>query len=77
MLKIGFIALLLASCATTNSSQNKEMVSTDTAIQLSRTGYIRSCIQAHKYHQPEEKWGKLCHKEAENYIEEILKMLAN
>jgi copper chaperone CopZ len=81
-LSIFAILFLISSCATTDKEalpkvKNKEPIDVDTAIQLARTGYVRSCIQAHKSHEPKKKWGAHCRKEGDAYIKEIFLFLTN
>lgn len=75
-----FFVFFLSSCALQPKNEKtvikkREPVSVDVAIQLARTGYIRSCIQAHKQHAPDKKWSRHCREEGEKYIKEIFLFL--
>ena len=52
-----FIILITSSCALKEKQQVLQAqgpVSVEVALQLARTGYIRSCIKAHKEHAPKK-----------------------
>lgn len=67
--------LLISSCSTHKKYKSSEIISVDTALNLARTGYMRSCIQAHKEHEPNKSWRRQCLKEANLYLSELFEFV--
>lgn len=67
--------LLISSCSTHKKYSQSETISVDTALNLARTGYVRSCIQAHKEHEPSRSWRRQCLKEANLYLSELFEFV--
>ena len=57
------------------SGLNSQKINIGTSLNLTRTGYVRACIEAHNFHAPHKKWQNHCLSKARDYIEEIYSFL--